>query len=433
MALTRTGKSLRTGGVAFVVAGILFGNWPVFGAGALLLTAVAFAGLPRAPAVARSVDHARIDRGGHFTMTLDVELPRGPGLVEVHQALPEEFELIEGSNLHLLTLGFRARRVTKTFKVRAPKRGEYVLPPAQAKLVHSLGLSEGVAATPGGEPLTLHVEPRPIAARIPRDMRTRAKRPFPDGDVARMGVATNDFRELREYVPGDPIRKINWKATARRIGSGAGEIPLVNETEFEGKKAVWIVVDGHARLSVGTNVEDARERAADAALSLMEMYLRRGYRVGMALARSGDVPCLRPGTGESQVGRARELLSRLQAAESPGMLETLQRDALHLHQSRPLVVLITRFAGPDPDLEAALRRLGVMARLNGRSVVPGLVIDLEPTRPEPEDALMDIAAQALENERLALHALARSANLRVTRWRVDREPLESVLVRGRIS
>lgn len=430
--LTRTGKALRTGGIALVLTGILFGNWPVFGAGALLLTLVAFGSLPKAPSVTRAVDATRIERGGHFTFTLDVQLPRGPGLVEVHQALPDEFELVEGSNLHLLTMGFRPARVTKTFKVRAPKRGEYPLPPAAAKVVHSLGLSES-PAIPVSEPLTLHVEPRPIPARIPRDMRTRAKRPFPDGDVARMGVATNDFRELREYVHGDPIRKINWKATARRIASGSGEAPLVNETEWEGKKAVWILVDGHPRLSVGTNVEDAREHAADAALSLMELYLRRGYRVGMALARSGDVPPLRPGTGESQVRRARELLSRLQAAESPGLMDVLQRDAVHLHRGRPLVVLVTRFAGPDPDLEAAMRRLGAMGQRSGRSIVPGLVIDLEST-PEPsEDPVMRIAVEALETEALALRAQARAANLKVARWRTGREPLEAVLVRGRIA
>ena len=431
--LTRTGKSLRAGGIAFALAGILFGNWPMFGAGALLLTVVAFGGLPRAPRVARAVDATRIERGGRFTVTLDVELPRGPGLVEVHQALPEEFELVEGSNLHLLTLGMRPRRVTLAFQARAPKRGEYLLRPAEAKVVHGLGISESPALPASGEPLTLHVEPRPIPARLPRDLRTRAKRPFPDGDIARMGTTTNDFRELREYVHGDPMRKINWKATARRIAGGASEVPLVNETEWEGKKAVWILVDGHPRLSVGTNVEDAREHAADAALSLMELYLRRGYRVGMALARSGDVPALRPGTGESQVRRARELLSRLQESESPGLLDVLERDAVHLHRGRPLVVLVTRFAGPDPDLEAAMRRLGAMGQRNGRSVVPGLVIDLETTPQPAEDPVMDIAIQALENERLALRAQARAANLRVARWRLGVEPLERVLARGRIA
>lgn len=430
--LTRTGKTLRAGGVAFTLAGVLFGNWPFFGAGALLLTAVAFAGLPRTPQVARTVDAARIERGGHFTCTLEIDLPRGPGLVEVHQDLPEEFELTEGNNLHLLTLGARRRRVVKTFRVRAPKRGEWILPPPRAKLVNALGLSEGLSE-PQGEPLPLLVEPRPLPARIPRDLRTRARRPYPEADAARLGVATNDFRELREYVPGDPPRRINWKATARRIGSGASEVPLVNETEREGKKSVWIVVDGHPRLSVGTNLEDARERAADAALSLIELYLRRGYRVGVALARSGDVPPLRPSTGEAQVRRARELLSRLRAAESPSLMTVLERDALHLHRGRPLVVLVTRLAGRDPDLEAALRRLGALGRHHGRGVVPGLVLDLEPSPAEGGDAVAGLAARALESERLALHAQARAADLRVTQWRIDREPLEAVLVRGRIA
>jgi uncharacterized protein (DUF58 family) len=234
-------------------------------------------------------------------------------------------------------------------------------------------------------------------------------------------------------VPGDPPRRINWKATARRIESGASEVPLVNETEWEGKKAVWIVVDGHERLSVGTNLEDAREHAADAALSLMELYLRRGYQVGLALARSGPVPALRPGTGEAQVKRAREMLARLQCAKGPSILATLDRDAVHLHRGRPLIVLVTRLVGDDPDLRAAIVRIGALSRRSGRNLVPGLILDLEPEAPDvaaPEDA---IACRAMENGALAARAAAHAANMRVARWRVGREPLQSVLVRGRVA
>src|SRR5207244_1829192 len=109
-------------------------------------------------------------------------------------------------------------------RARAPKRGEFVIPPVALRVVHPLGFS----TTPllrATEPLPLLVEPRPIAARIPSDLRTRAKRPFPDADVARMGVATNEFRELRQYVSGDPLRRINWKATARCMGTGEASVP----------------------------------------------------------------------------------------------------------------------------------------------------------------------------------------------------------------
>jgi uncharacterized protein (DUF58 family) len=246
-----------------------------------------------------------------------------------------------------------------------------------------------------------------------------------------MGVATNEFRELREYVPGDPPRRINWKATARALASGASDVPLVNETEWEGKKSVYVLVDGHARLSVGTNLEDAREHAADAAMSLVEVYLRRGYQVSVALARSGAHPTLRPGTGEAQVRKAREMLARLRPEEGPGLADVLARDQALLHRQRPLVVLVTRLAGDDPDLEAALRRIGAHGRQQGRNLVPGLVLDLSVDAPAdtPEEAL---AAASVEADNLRLRRAARAAGLRVVQWRAGHEPLAAVLVRGRV-
>lgn len=430
--LTRTGRALMGGGIAFTLAGLLFGNWPFVGAGALLILLVTFSSLAKEPKVVVSVDHARVERGGRFAFTVDVTVPRGLGVVEVHQPLPDEFQLVEGNNLHVITFGLRRRVERHTFVVRAPKRGEFTIPPAGIKVIHPLGFT----TTPSlrvGEPMGVLVEPRPIPARIPRDLRARAKRPYPDDAPARMGVATNDFRELREYVPGDPPRRINWKATARRVGSGASEVPLVNQTEFEGKKSVWILVDGHARMSVGTNLEDVREHAADAALSLLELYLRRGYQVGMALARSGPLPTLRPGTGEAQVRRARELLSRLEPREGPSLLDVLDRDRSILARGRPLVVLVTRLSGTDPDLHDAMIRLGALGRRHGRSIVPGLVLDVEPPPAEGAGAVTRVASAALENDRITARAAARAAGLKVTQWRAGREPLESVLVRGRIS
>jgi uncharacterized protein (DUF58 family) len=430
--LTTTGRSVLAAGLAFAMGGLLFGNWPFFGAGALLLVLVAFSALSAEPRVRLLVDRERVERGGRFTMTLEADLPRGFGVVEIHQALPREFDLVEGNNLHVATLGLRPRTERWTFVVRAPKRGEWTLPPVDAKLAHPLGFAE-TPPLAQGEPRTLLVEPRPLAARLPHDLRARAKRPFPDGDLARMGVATNEFRELREYVPGDPPRRINWKATARRVGSGASEVPLVNETEWEGKKSVWILVDGHARLSVGTNIEDAREHAADAALSLVELYLRRGYQVGVALARSGDVPPLRPGTGEAQVKRARETLSRLREAQDPGLLLVLDRDAAALVRHKPLLVLVTRLSGADEDLLAALRRIGALGQAHGRGMRPALVVDVSPRAPAREDAAAAAARAIAEAGAMDARVAAKAAGARVVTWRADDEPLESVLVRGRIA
>ena len=429
--LTRTGRALRTGGVVFCLGGLLFGNWPVFGAGALLFLLVAASSLARTPHVVRTLDATRIERGGRIAVTLDVSLPRGPGVVEIHQSLPEEFELVSGNNFHALAMGLRARKQTLRFEVRIPKRGEWTLPPAGVKLLHPMGLSQTPPESVG-DAITIQVEPRPTRARLPRDLRARAKRPFPDGDLARMGVATNEFRELREYVPGDPPRRINWKATARRMGTGESEVPLVNETEWEGKKSVYVVVDGDPKLSVGTNIEDAREHAADAALSLMEIFLRRGYQVGLTTARSGALPPLRFGTGESHVLKARELLARLAPGSEPSLTGVFERDAALLQRSKPLVILVTRVAGDDPDLRAALRRLGAFGHHWGRAVTPGLVLDVEPVAPEEASVPFALARRALENGRIELIAAATQARVRIVTWRAGTDPLESLIIRGKV-
>jgi uncharacterized protein (DUF58 family) len=431
MVLTRTGRTLMAAALVTCASGVLFGNWPVLGAGALLLLVVSMGRLARMPHAERRVDATHVARGARVVLDITVEAPRGLGVVEVRQRLPDEFELVEGNNLHLVTLSpFRARRHEFRLVVRIPKRGEWTLAPLDLKLQHPLGLVESPVEQ-AGEAATILAEPRALPARIPRDLRTRAKRPFPDGDLARMGVATNEFRELREYVPGDPPRRINWKATARALSSGASDVPLVNETEWEGKKSVYILVDGHARLSVGTNLEDAREHAADAAISLIELYLRRGYQVSVALAHSGQVETLRPGAGEAQVRRARAMLARLRPEPGPTLVEVLQRDAAILHRQRPLIVLVTRLAGDDPDLEAALRRIGAHGRQQGRNLVPGLVLDLQPeSRVEGDGGAL--AEASIRVDDIKMQRAARVAGLRVVPWRAGREPLTAVLVRGRV-
>ena len=93
-----------------------------------------------------------------------------------------------------------------------------------------------------------------------------ATSPFPVIDVAKIGVATTDFREIRNYVYGDPVKNINWKATARCTSPQAW--PLTNEYEVEGKKTVWIFQDASRFLEVGTDIENAFEYCLEAANSV---------------------------------------------------------------------------------------------------------------------------------------------------------------------
>ena len=62
-----------------------------------------------------------------------------------------------------------------------------------------------------------------------------------EASVRRRGEGT-DFRELRDYVPGDSVRHIDWKATSRRRN------PVVRSYQDDGDQQVVILLDGGYRL-----------------------------------------------------------------------------------------------------------------------------------------------------------------------------------------
>src|SRR5437667_141815 len=101
----------------------------------------------------------------------------------------------------------------------------------------SLGAPHDIAVerSEAGAPLHLEVTPRVLPVKRIRSLLGYARAMFPESDLARTGTPTTEFRELRDYVRGDPPRSINWKATARRqagipLGQGHGRaLPLVHE------------------------------------------------------------------------------------------------------------------------------------------------------------------------------------------------------------
>jgi uncharacterized protein (DUF58 family) len=101
-------------------------------------------------------------------------------------------------------------------------------------------------------------------------------------DMSVIGNQTTEYREIRNYTPGDPIKSVNWKATARNA-SGAGlttQDLLVNEYEREGKKAIWLFMDTTTAMTVGSTLVNPLEHAIEAAGTLSFYYLTKGYQVG---------------------------------------------------------------------------------------------------------------------------------------------------------
>jgi uncharacterized protein (DUF58 family) len=150
--------------------------------------------------------------------------------------------------------------VTAAYRVPSGRRGVLRIGPLRAERSDPLGLCTHAQSLAGvGEVL---VVPERLPLAFPGlDSRGRL------GEHLRMkswGQSGNEFHSQREYVPGDDLRRINWKSSAR-----TGEL-IVRETAREGVRRCTVVLDTRAtEYQDDIEPDDAFERAVVAAASVV--------------------------------------------------------------------------------------------------------------------------------------------------------------------
>jgi uncharacterized protein (DUF58 family) len=167
--------------------------------------------------------------------------------------------------------------------------------------VHGLALE--VRGTPlGGEglyevpllfanPLGVEVLPATLAALVTSARGGRARRGSEVGRPANIAGEGDELRELRDHVPGDPFKRIAWKASARR-----GRL-LVREMEREERDIVWLVVDASVELWAGEKGGAPLDLVVEEVASVASRHLRRGDRVGIVVSASRLRSWIAPGEG----------------------------------------------------------------------------------------------------------------------------------------
>jgi uncharacterized protein (DUF58 family) len=113
-----------------------------------------------------------------------------------------------------------------------------------------------------------------------------------------------EFDSVREYVPGDDIRNIDWNVTAR------SESPFVKTFCEERELTIMVAVDVSASNAFGSNRQSKLDIAAEVAAVLMFTALTNNDRVGLLLFAEDIVRYIPPRKGRGSVLRLiRELLT----------------------------------------------------------------------------------------------------------------------------
>jgi uncharacterized protein (DUF58 family) len=261
-------------------------------------------------------------------------------------------------------------------------------------------------------PAELKIYPAPESlSRIVSPVETQA---FSGSEVARVKGDGIEYADIRDYVPGDRLRAINWRASARR------DTLVVNERHPERNTDVVLFVDSFLDVRAPGPLKHGRSTLDDAVratATLAGLYLGRRDRVGL-VTFGGMLRWIQPGMGPIQRYRLIETL--LETGTAP---DYTWRDVglipSRILPPKALVLGVTPLV--DPRFALAVENL----RARGFDVV---VIEVDPLPlVEPGRREVERLAHRLWLlEREVLHARLERLGVGIARWS-DESSLEAAL------
>jgi uncharacterized protein (DUF58 family) len=222
-----------------------------------------------------------------------------------------------------------------------------------------------------------------------------------------------EFRDLHPYAPGDRLRRIDWKATARR-SQGFGDL-YVRRTDATADATVMLVLD--SRDDIGEMVEawsasfrgdtgiTAMDLTREAAASLATAAVGAGDRVGL-IDLAAHVGVVTAGFGKRHLDR---LLRRIAETEPQGVRFSRRR--------APIVPAGAIIYAMSTFLDDEITDIALLWRASGHRVI---AVDVLPTpQLEGSPPRTRTAHRLLMTERRHRVAMLSTHGIEIFRWQED--------------
>jgi uncharacterized protein (DUF58 family) len=235
-----------------------------------------------------TLDRERALEDDDVRVTVELTSPVGADRVDVLLPLPAELRSA-GSNPRVVVLRAGEPR-TLECDVRCERWGAFVLGPVYIRATDRLAFHSWETRIGRAQSLRVYPSVETLRALLePLDTQV-----FVGNQLSRSRGDGIEFADIRDWEPGDRVRSINWRASARR-----GEL-LVNEQHPERKTDVVLFLDTLADVRVGGR--GTLDLTVRAAASLAHRYLERKDRVGV-VSFGGYLSWLLPKSGARQLYR----------------------------------------------------------------------------------------------------------------------------------
>ena len=241
--------------------------------------------------------------------------------------------------------------------------------------------------------------------------------------ASRMRGRGLSFEELRTYMPGDDVRTIDWRVTAR---TGQPFVRVYNE---EKDRPALIIVDQRTNMFFGSRRSMKSVAAAEVAALCAWRVMTLGDRVGGVVFNDVKQEAIRPHRSRGAVIRFAETISIQNNAlsadsdieRSPGQLNAVLGSVAALARHDHLIIVVSDFDGHGPETRDLLLRMSVANDVIAVLVYDPFLLDL------PRQGEMVVSGGALQaelqfgrgNVRDAVDSFARNRGRELLSWQEE--------------
>ena len=243
------------------------------------------------------------------------------------------------------------------YQLRPTKRGEYAFGALNIYAASPLGLvrrrfrSEQDRVVPV-YPSFLQMRQYELLAIHNRLTEVGVKR------IRRVGHSL-EFEQIRPYVAGDDPRSINWKATARRAGTGADDTLVVNHFQDERAQQVYCLIDKGRVMRMPFDGLSLLDYAINATLVVSNIALLKHDKAGLLTFSNKPGATLMADRRPGHLLKLLEILYRQKTKYLETDFELLYATVRARIKQRSLLILFTNFE----TLHGMQRQLPYLRRL----------------------------------------------------------------------
>ncbi|QHN65462.1 DUF58 domain-containing protein [Bergeyella cardium] len=158
--------------------------------------------------------------------------------------------------------------------------------------------------------------------------------------IRRLGH-TMEFEQIKEYVQGDDIRTINWKATSKQNKL------MVNQYQDEKSQRIYMLIDKGRTMQMPFNGLSLLDYSINATMALSHIILKKGDRAGMMTFSKKTENRVSADSKSGQLKKISEALYNIQTNFFESDFSRLYQDLKTTITQRSLVLLFTNFETLD--------------------------------------------------------------------------------------